>query len=115
MNFKFQMSPFDPCLYFIFRGNCGAVGAIAAQIEDIHVCGVPDVSSKLRGLSDRRFRDLKLRGKSSAHVGTEASQANDLSAGLTQEFTKGLRPFPTPPHFWAARPRPLSSDEIKIC
>ena len=49
-------------------------------------------------------------------MGIEVSKANDVPARLAQdEFTKGLDPIPTTPELWAARRRPLPTEEIKVC
>ena len=40
---KFQVSSFGPCLYNIFRGFGGAVGAPTTHIADIFGRGTPDI------------------------------------------------------------------------
>ena len=113
---KFQVSSLGPCLYFIFRKSGGGPGAIATHIYNILECGEPDVLPRACHFPGHRFGALKVQEKSFVLEGVEASQANDFSAQLAQaEFTKGLKPIRASPDLWAARRRPLSLGEIKVC
>ena len=115
MGLKFQYSSFEPCSYFTFRESGGAAGAITTHIHGGLGVGEPDVLSKARVFPERRFGAWKVHEKSFAQVGMELPQEKDFSVKLTQEeFTKGLKPTPSPPGFWDFRRRRLSSDEIKL-
>ena len=70
---EFEVSPFDPCLRFVFRVSGGEVGALTAHIDDSLACGEVDI------LLGRRSGDLKVKEKALVHVGMEPSQANDFS------------------------------------
>ena len=50
-----QASTFDPCLFFVFRGEGHAVGVFTTHIDDISGCGEPDVLAKMRNFAERRF------------------------------------------------------------
>ena len=43
---RFEVSSFDPRLYFVFRTSGGAVGAIGTHIDDILSCGEADLSHR---------------------------------------------------------------------
>ena len=76
---EFEVSPFDPCLRFVFRVSGGEVGALTAHIDDSLACGEPDILLEVRQYLGRRSGDLKVKEKALVHVGMEPSQANDFS------------------------------------
>ena len=45
---KFQVSSFDPYLYFALRRSAGAVGALTTHLHDILGCGGPGISLRVR-------------------------------------------------------------------
>ena len=66
---KFEASLLDPRLHFVFRLSGGVAGAITTHIDDILGCGEPDPSFQARLFPGKRFGELKVQGKSFAHVG----------------------------------------------
>ena len=52
---RFRVSSFDPRLYFAFRGDCGAVGAFAPQIEEVPTRGASGVLPEFRAILGKRF------------------------------------------------------------
>ena len=68
----------------------------------------------VRMFSERRLGGLEVQGKNFAHVGAELTQANDVSAQVTQgKFANGLNPAPTTPDLWASRQCLASMDGIR--
>ena len=77
---------------------------------------MPDISLKTLRFFALRFGELEVQEKSFLHGGLEAALENDFSATWTREvFTKGLKPVPTSPELQAARRKPASVDELKVC
>ena len=88
----FEVSPFDPHLYFLFRKSGWAVGAIATQIGNTLGSGKPDRSSKARRFSERLLGKLKVQEKPFVRAGVALARENDSSATLTREaFAKNLK------------------------
>ena len=80
VDLKFQASPFDPSLYFIFRGRCDAVRALATRIDDVPGCEEPDVLLKAPKHLGRRFGGgLKLQEQSFVSAGMEISHIGSIS------------------------------------
>ena len=46
-----QAPTFDPCLFFVFRDQGQAVGALTSHIDGVLGCGEPDVLTRLRHVS----------------------------------------------------------------
>ena len=112
---EFRVSSFDPSSFFVIRKDSWAVWDITAHIYDILGRGRPDVISRSRAFSEHRFGAVKVRGKSSVHVGMELSRENDFSAKLTRaEFATNPKPPPTSPKLRASRQRPLPPGNIKL-
>ena len=108
-------STFDPCLFFVYRGNGSAVGVFTTHIDDILGCGEDEVMTKLREFLEIRFGELKVQESKFVHVGMELEQDATFSATLTQkEFTENLKPLGTSPKFWAARQQRLSPEDVKL-
>ena len=66
-----QASTFDPCVFFVFRDQWQAVGALATHIDDISGRGEPDVLTKIRHFLEKRFGTMKLQEDSFVRVGIE--------------------------------------------
>ena len=96
-------------------GSGGAVGAIAPHIDECPWCGEPDALSRTRAFLEYRFGPSDGQEEAVWRVGMGVPQENDFAEMLTQdEFTKGVKPTPSPPELWDFRRRRLSSDEIKL-
>ena len=106
---RFDLSPFGPCVYFVFRKWGTAVGAIATHIDDVSGRGEPDLSL------EERLGKLAAQEGAVAHVGMELSQEEDFPATWTQaDFAKNLKPFPTSSALRAAREESLAMDFTKL-
>ena len=78
---KFREYSFDSCMYFVFRGDGGAVDALSTQIDDVLGCDEPGVLLEVRRFPERRFGRLDGRfgrHQSFAHVGMEWPQKSDF-------------------------------------
>ena len=108
-------SAFDPCLFFVFRDQGQAAGALATHIGDNLGCGEPDILPEIRRFSEQRFGAMKLQENSFVHVGIELNQEANFSATLTQEgFAKNPHPLGTSPELRAARQKLLSPEDVKL-
>ena len=52
---RYAISSFDPCLYSVFQGDGGAVGAFAAHLDGNLSSGRQDVLSITQALSEAHF------------------------------------------------------------
>ena len=82
---QYRASPFGPHFYFVYRKEGRSAGAFTTQIDDILGCGEQDVLSRTRTFLEARFRKLRLQEPSIAHVGMEASQADNYSVRFSQK------------------------------
>ena len=80
---KFQVSKFDPRIFFVFRNKGGAVGDIATHIDDIVGCGKPVALSRTREFSVFCPGAREAQEKSFAQGGAGLPQGNDVPAALT--------------------------------
>ena len=94
----FQVPSFEPRSYLIFREISGADGAIATHIDDIRM-----------SCQGARFFGTPFRGVE----GSGKVLCTSGRGGVQGERFLGLNPIPAPPEPWAARQRPLPSEEIK--
>ena len=63
---EFQAPTSGPTSYFVFRSSGGAVGDLAANIDDVPGCWEPDIFLKARKYAKRRFGGLKALGQTCA-------------------------------------------------
>ena len=95
---RFEVSPLDPRVYFLYKGSGSAVGVFATHIVDILGGGEPDISAEARNSLGASFGKLKVQGGSFVHVGMELAQGKDSSGTSTRaDFTKNMKLLPTPP------------------
>ena len=66
---EFEVSSFDPCLFFVYRRDGGAVGDFATRIDDILGRGAWGVPSKTRAFLELRFGKLKVQESPFARAG----------------------------------------------
>ena len=112
---RFRAPSFDPCLYFVFRDESGALGAFATHIGDIFGCGGSDFPGKIQVFAGYRPGETKVQASSFVCVDMEFPKRGDFSAKSNQEeFTKNLKPPLTSPELWAARQQPLSPEALKL-
>ena len=106
------VSSSDPRLHFVFRKECGAVGAFTTHIDDILGCGEPGVLGRTQGFLEARLGQLKLQESPCVHAGIELPEEKDYTVRLAQaEFSPKLDPVETPPALWAAPRQPLYPDD----
>ena len=113
---NFQVSTFQPCLSFVFRGSGGAVGALTSHPHDVLGCVEADILLRARKYFGSRRGGLKVGEQSFVHVGMEVSQATDAPVQMTQKnFTNAPQPIPTTPEMRASPRHPSSKKEVRIC
>ena len=106
---RFELAPFGPRMYFVYRKSGAAVGVIATHTDDVSGRGGPDL------LSEEGLGKLAAQEGSFAHVGTEPAQEEDFPATLTQaDFVKNLKPLPTSSALRAGREESLSMGYIEL-
>ena len=92
---RFQLSNFDPCLYFVFLACGAAVGGWAPHTDGISGCF-------RRDFMDLRCR-LGARGQGRRGRGQGAVEDRDFPVATTQQkFTKAPRPIPATPELRAS-------------
>ena len=109
---RFRVSSFDPCRYFVFRKEGGAVGAFPTHIGDFLGCGLPESLAETRVFPEHRVVTMKVRVSPPVHVGMELPKGSNFSVKLKQgKFTKN--PPPSSPELWAVRRQLVSPEVIK--
>ena len=96
MGLQFRVLSSDPSLFFVFRKESGAVGAIAAYDGGTLGRREPDVPSEARVFLERRSEPMGVQESSVVHVGLELPKESDFSVKSTEEeFATNLEPPPT--------------------
>ena len=98
------------------RKDDGAVGAVAAHIDDALGCGELGVLGRTNQFLDTWFGKSKPQESAFVHVGMEMSPEKDYSARLTQAgVTSKLAPTETPSAPWAAGQELLPPGDVPRC
>ena len=81
---KFRVPTFDPTLFFVFRGEGGALGALTTHSDVARGCEERDAFRLSRKFPGRRFGDLEVQEQNFARFGMELTPADDFSVPTKQ-------------------------------
>ena len=116
VDIRLEVSKFDPCLFFVFRGSGPAVGVMTSHIDDLLGCGEQDILAKMEKFLAGRFGPVKIQKDDFQHLGMDIVQKLDGSVEVSQKnFTDLLSPIETSPSLWKDRNRPLDDEELQVC